>query len=415
MRGRARCSSRAARSPRVGIAPLTSMYFFGPERRARRRRLPRRRARQRRAAHRQRLRRAAVAAAAQPARSVETSAFADENPRSFGLIQRARDFDAFPGRRGALRAAPRAPGSSPASDWGRGAVMLVEIPSGRRVHRQHRRLLAAGGAARRRVASTRFAYRLTWGLEPRRTLPLAPGRRHPQRPLDPRRPRAGLRRRLRPRHDRLRRSADPRLEASAGEVEGPQRSSCCPTATSPASASTSSPATSPPPSSASGSTAPAPAPRRSGSTAGAPEVRRACYRCRPASGGHIRETTPSRCTRPWYAAAADMHRDQHDQHQHRDRMHRLGDLADRLGLRQQRRDAERLQRLDRKAAGGHPHVAADRLHDQEGVEPRMHQPRHPRLQRRHARRQRRRRVERAPGEPQPAPRAAPPAPSPCEG
>ena len=112
-----------------------------------------------------------------------------------------------------------APGSSPTTTGAQGAVMLVELPSGRRVHRQHRRLLAPGGAARRRLRAT---LRLPADLGPRQPEDAAarPRRRHPQRPLDPRRPRAGLRRRLRPRHDRLRRRVTPRLEASAGEVKG---------------------------------------------------------------------------------------------------------------------------------------------------------------------------------------------------
>ena len=132
----------------------------------RRRRLPRRGARQRRPQHGQRLRRAAVAAAAQsrgesrPRRSPTTTR------ASFGLIQRARELRALRGRRGALRAAPERLGRAggrlgPRRGDAGGAAER------RRVHRQHRRLLAPGRAAGCRAPSNAFAYRLTWGLASR--------------------------------------------------------------------------------------------------------------------------------------------------------------------------------------------------------------------------------------------------------
>ena len=88
----------------VGIAPLTSMYFFGPERRAGVDDF-------RDAVHDSdglRMVNGAGERLWRPLRnppSVQTSAFADENPRSFGLIQRAAHFEHYRGRRGALRAA----------------------------------------------------------------------------------------------------------------------------------------------------------------------------------------------------------------------------------------------------------------------------------------------------------------------
>ena len=111
----------------IGIAPLTSMYFFGPERRAGIDDF-------RDAVHDSdglRMvngsRRAAVAAAAQSHR-----------PRDLGLRRRQpprlRPDPARPrasplrGRRGALRAAPQRLGRA-GRRWGQGSVMLVEIPS----------------------------------------------------------------------------------------------------------------------------------------------------------------------------------------------------------------------------------------------------------------------------------------------
>lgn len=60
--------------------------------------------------------------------AVSTSSFFDENPRGFGLIQRDRDFGhyqddgVFYDRRPSAWVRPR-------GDWGRGAVQLVEIPT----------------------------------------------------------------------------------------------------------------------------------------------------------------------------------------------------------------------------------------------------------------------------------------------
>ena len=90
----------------VGIAPLTSMYFFGPDRRAGVDDF-------RDAVHDSdglRMINGSGERLWRPLRNpakIETSAFTDENPRAFGLIQRARDFDALRGRRGALRAPPQ--------------------------------------------------------------------------------------------------------------------------------------------------------------------------------------------------------------------------------------------------------------------------------------------------------------------
>lgn len=59
---------------------------------------------------------------------VTTSSFFDENPRGFGLIQRDRDFDhyhddgVFYDRRPSVWIVPK-------GDWGRGAAQLVEIPT----------------------------------------------------------------------------------------------------------------------------------------------------------------------------------------------------------------------------------------------------------------------------------------------
>lgn len=64
---------------------------------------------------------------ANPAR-IETSAFVDDAPVSFGLFQSARRFDDFQDTEARYHDRPSAI-VRPRGDWGRGAVMLVEIPT----------------------------------------------------------------------------------------------------------------------------------------------------------------------------------------------------------------------------------------------------------------------------------------------
>ncbi|MHA3978536.1 glucan biosynthesis protein [Halovulum sp. GXIMD14794] len=63
-----------------------------------------------------------------PAR-VETSAFGDVNPRGFGLYQTDRDFGDFEDAEARYHDRPSAR-VEPHGDWGAGAVILVEIPTG---------------------------------------------------------------------------------------------------------------------------------------------------------------------------------------------------------------------------------------------------------------------------------------------
>ncbi|MCC5983048.1 MAG: glucan biosynthesis protein [Rhodobacteraceae bacterium] len=62
-----------------------------------------------------------------PAR-VELAAFADENPRRFGLLQSPDAFERFRDAEGAYHRRPSAM-VEPLGDWGAGAVMLLEIPT----------------------------------------------------------------------------------------------------------------------------------------------------------------------------------------------------------------------------------------------------------------------------------------------
>ena len=154
----------------VGIAPLTSMYFFGPERRAGIDDF-------RDAVHDSdglRIVNGSGERLWRPLRNpsaVETSSFLDDNPRSFGLIQRARDFHDFEDAETHYERRPSA-WIEPEGDWGRGAVMLVEIPSADEFADN---IVAFWRPAEPLTAGSEntFVYRLTWGLTEGEALPLA--------------------------------------------------------------------------------------------------------------------------------------------------------------------------------------------------------------------------------------------------
>lgn len=61
-------------------------------------------------------------------RAVRTAAFADQNPRGFGLAQRDRAFASYEDIEAAYHLRPSA-WVEPVGDWGRGEVRLVEIPT----------------------------------------------------------------------------------------------------------------------------------------------------------------------------------------------------------------------------------------------------------------------------------------------
>jgi len=63
-------------------------------------------------------------------RHVRVSAFSDENPRAFGLLQRDRDFENYQDLEASYHLRPGA-WIEPLGKWGRGTVRLVEIPTSR--------------------------------------------------------------------------------------------------------------------------------------------------------------------------------------------------------------------------------------------------------------------------------------------
>jgi glucans biosynthesis protein len=143
-----------------GIAPMTSMFFFGPNDRAgvddfR----PAVHDSDGLAIHNGRgemLWRPLT----NPA-DLQISSFFDTNPRNFGLIQRQRDFAAYQDLESNFQLRPSLR-VEPIGDWGNGEVRLIEIPTREEVHdnivaywRPKEPLKAKG--------EYRFTYRLHWG------------------------------------------------------------------------------------------------------------------------------------------------------------------------------------------------------------------------------------------------------------
>ena len=147
----------------VGIAPLTSMYLKGPLRASVSDDF-------RPAVHDSDALKILNGAGevlwrplANPA-TLQTSAFQDATPRGFGLVQSHRTFAGFEDQEAAYHRRPSA-WVEPKGDWGRGSIVLVEIPTSDEfldnivTFWRPEQPLEAGG-------EYRFAYRISWGSNP---------------------------------------------------------------------------------------------------------------------------------------------------------------------------------------------------------------------------------------------------------
>jgi periplasmic glucans biosynthesis protein len=96
--------------------------------------------------------------------TLQFSAFADNDPRGFGLMQRARNFDDFNDLEALYH---RRPGLwvTPGEGWGRGNVQLVEIPADREIYDN---IVAYWRPSADMEPGTthRFTYTLDWGADP---------------------------------------------------------------------------------------------------------------------------------------------------------------------------------------------------------------------------------------------------------
>lgn len=99
-----------------------------------------------------------------------TSAFSDESPKGFGLLQRDRNFDhyldgVYYDRRPSLWIEPQ-------GGWGKGTIQLVEIPTDDEIHDNIVAMWVPGEPARA-GGSFEFRYRMHWAAEEPYPTPLA--------------------------------------------------------------------------------------------------------------------------------------------------------------------------------------------------------------------------------------------------
>lgn len=96
--------------------------------------------------------------------NLQISAFMDNGPLGFGLLQRNRDFNNFQDLEAHYERRPSL-WVEPVGNWGRGAVVLVEIPTESEIHDN---IVAYWSPKDIIPAGTEysFAYRLVWGTSP---------------------------------------------------------------------------------------------------------------------------------------------------------------------------------------------------------------------------------------------------------
>ena len=103
--------------------------------------------------------------------TLQVSSFVDENPRGFGLMQRAREVEDFADLEAHYHNRPSL-WITPKGEWGKGSVTLVEIPADKEIYDnivaywRPRAPLAAG-------QGHDFAYQMHWGEEPADVRPVA--------------------------------------------------------------------------------------------------------------------------------------------------------------------------------------------------------------------------------------------------
>lgn len=154
----------------AGIAPLTSMYYFGPKSRAKIDDY-------RDAVHDSSGLQMVTGTGERIWRPLDNpmalqfSAFSDLDPQGFGLTQRERSFIHYEDAEARYERRPSA-WIAPSNDWGRGSVVLIEIPSDTEFNDN---IVAFWRPAEplARGSEHRFDYRLLWSGQPPDEAPLA--------------------------------------------------------------------------------------------------------------------------------------------------------------------------------------------------------------------------------------------------
>jgi periplasmic glucans biosynthesis protein len=155
----------------VGIAPLTSMFVFGPQWRPGvddfRSAVHDSEGLQMVTGRTERLWRPLT-----NPRQVQISAFQDSAPKGFGLVQRRRDFAHFEDDEARYERRPSG-WVEPIGDWGRGAVVLVEIPTAYEFSDNVVAFWRPSEPLGPTEQGHQFAYRLHWCAAPPDHAPLA--------------------------------------------------------------------------------------------------------------------------------------------------------------------------------------------------------------------------------------------------
>jgi periplasmic glucans biosynthesis protein len=96
-------------------------------------------------------------------KDLQISAFTDLNPRGFGLLQRQKDFFAYQDLESSFERRPSL-WAEPIGDWGEGSVKLIEIPTREEIHDNIASFWQPKAALQAKGEHT-YTYRLHWGAD----------------------------------------------------------------------------------------------------------------------------------------------------------------------------------------------------------------------------------------------------------
>jgi glucans biosynthesis protein len=104
-------------------------------------------------------------------RDLQISTFADLNPRGFGLMQREKDFRSYEDIESGFERRPSL-WAEPIGDWGEGSVQLIEIPTKEEIHDNIASFWHPKAPLQTKSEYT-YTYRLHWGTDVPKPTPLA--------------------------------------------------------------------------------------------------------------------------------------------------------------------------------------------------------------------------------------------------
>ena len=104
-------------------------------------------------------------------RDLQISAFSDLNPRGFGLMQRGKDFREYQDIESSFEKRPSL-WTEPIGDWGEGTVQLIEIPTKEEIHDNIAGFWRPKNVLQAKGEHT-YTYRLHWGPDAPKLAPLA--------------------------------------------------------------------------------------------------------------------------------------------------------------------------------------------------------------------------------------------------